>query len=85
MLARAPLLLGGLMSLPLTAVGLPGTWVFIAGVGLWNSFDPSASVSWTAIIAGVVLALIAELLEWSLASRYTAKYCGSRPPAQLSA
>ena len=64
--------------LPLTAVGLPGTWVFIAGVGLWKSFDPSASVSWSAIVAGVVLALIAELLEWSLASRYTTKYGGSR-------
>lgn len=78
MLPVALLLLGGLMSLPLTAVGLPGTWVFIAGVGLWKSFDPSASVSWSAIVAGVVLALIAELLEWGLASRYTTRYGGSR-------
>ena len=41
---------GALVSLPLTAVGLPGTWAFLAGVGLWKSFDPAASVSWGAII-----------------------------------
>ncbi len=78
MLSLVLLLLGALMSLPLTAVGLPGTWAFLAGVGLWKSFDPAAGVSWSAIIAGVVLALIAELIEWSLASRYTTKYGGSR-------
>lgn len=78
MLPIALLFLGALLSLPLTAVGLPGTWAFIAGVGLWKSFDPTAGVSWGAIITGVVLALIAELLEWGLASRYTTKYGGSR-------
>ncbi len=78
MLPIALLLLGGLLSLPLTAVGLPGTWAFIVGAGLWKSFDPSASISSGAIVAGVVLALIAELLEWGLASRYTTKYGGSR-------
>ena len=78
MLPLTLLTLGGLLSLPLTAVGLPGTWAFLAGVGLWKSFDPAASVSWGAVIAGVVLALIAELIEWGLASRYTTKYGGSR-------
>lgn len=78
MLPLALLIVGGLLSLPLTAVGLPGTWAFIAGAALWKSFDPSASVSWGAIIAGVVLAFVAELFEWGLASRYTTKYGGSR-------
>ena len=74
----ALLIVGAVLSLPLSAVGLPGTWAFLAGVGLWKSLDPAAGVSWGAITAGVVLALVAELLEWSLASRYTTKYGGSR-------
>lgn len=72
------LVCGAALSLPLTAVGLPGTWALLAGVGIWKSFDPAASVSWTAMLVGVVLAFIAELIEWGLASRYTTKYGGSR-------
>lgn len=72
------LALGALLSLPLTALGLPGTWAFLAGVGIWKSVDATASVSWTTITIGVVLALVAELIEWGLASRYTTKYGGSR-------
>ena len=78
MLPLTLLIVGAVLSLPLTAVGLPGTWAFLAGVGIWKSFDPAAGVSWGAISTGVVLALIAELLEWGLASRYTSKYGGSR-------
>ena len=78
MLPLTLLILNGLLSLPLTAVGLPGTWAFLAGAGLWKSIDPSVSVSWGAIVAGVVLAFVAELFEWGLASRYTTKYGGSR-------
>jgi uncharacterized protein YqgC (DUF456 family) len=74
----ALLVLGALVSLPLTAVGLPGSWLFLAGISLWKSFDPGASISWFAIGAAFVLAVIAELIEWVLASRYTDKYGGSR-------
>lgn len=70
--------IGALLSLPLTAVGLPGTWAFLAGVGIWKSVDPAATVSWTAMLIGVALALVAEALEWGLATRYTTKYGGSR-------
>lgn len=69
---------GALISLPLTAVGLPGTWAFLAGACLWKSFDPAASVSWNAIFVAMALALVAEALEWVLATRYTTKYGGSR-------
>lgn len=72
------LAVGALVSLPLTAVGLPGTWAFLAGVGIWKSVDPTASVSWTAMLVGVALALVAEALEWMLATRYASKYGGSR-------
>lgn len=69
---------GALVSLPLTAVGLPGTWAFLAGACLWKTFDPAATVSWNAIFVAMVLALIAEALEWTLATRYTTQYGGSR-------
>lgn len=72
------LIIGALVSLPLTAVGLPGIWAFLAGAGLWKSFDPGATVSWGAILVAMILALIAEGLEWVLATRYTTKYGGSR-------
>jgi hypothetical protein len=78
MLAITLVALGGLLSLPLTAVGLPGTWAFLAAVGLWKSLDAAATISWWAIVSGVALAGIGEALEWGLASRYTSKYGGSR-------
>lgn len=70
--------IAALVSLPLTAVGLPGNWLLLAGVGLWKSFDDTAAISWTAILIAFALATVAELIELGLASRYTAKYGGSR-------
>jgi len=78
MLSTTLLALGALISLPLTAVGLPGTWAFIAGACLWKSLDSTAGISWTALWIAIALATVAEVLEWTLASRYTAKYGGSR-------
>lgn len=78
MLPLLLLTLGALLSLPLTAVGLPGTWAFLAGVCIWKSVEPAAPVGWTAAFIGIALALVAEALEWMLATRYAAKYGGSR-------
>lgn len=72
------LIIGAILSLPLTALGLPGNWLLLAGVGLWKSVDDSAGISWTAILVAFALATVAELIEFGLASRYTAKYGGSR-------
>ncbi len=66
------------LCLPLTAVGLPGSWLLLAGVGLWKTFEPSSTLSWTGILIAFALATIAELIEFGLASRYTTKYGGSR-------
>jgi uncharacterized protein len=76
-MALVLLLIGALVALPLTALGLPGNWLLIAGVGLWKSFDASAGISWTAILIAFALAAIAEVIEFGLAARYTAKYGGS--------
>lgn len=72
------LALAALLCLPLTAVGLPGSWLLLVGVGLWKTFDPAAPLSWTGMIIALTLATIAELIEFVLASRYTTKYGGSR-------
>lgn len=71
------LALSALLTLPLNALGLPGTWVFLAGASLWKTLDPDCPVAWWALGAGFAIALVAELLEWTLSSRYTAKYGGS--------
>lgn len=67
-----------LLALPLTALGLPGAWALLAGVSLWKSFDPALALSWTGIGIAFSLAVVAELIELGLASRYTARYGGSR-------
>jgi hypothetical protein len=72
------LLIAAIIALPLTALGLPGNWLLIAGVGIWKSLDAMAGISWNAILIAFVLALVAELIEFGLAARYTTKYGGSR-------
>lgn len=61
----------------LTAIGLPGTWVFLAVASAVALFVPSSPVAWWSIVVGVALALIAEAIEWVAASRYARKYGGS--------
>jgi uncharacterized protein YqgC (DUF456 family) len=78
MLPAVLIAVAALLSLPLTAVGLPGAWVLLAGVSLWKTLDPSIPLGWLWIGAAFAIALVAELIEFTLASRYTAKYGGSR-------
>ena len=61
----------------LTAIGLPGTWLFLAVASAFALFDPTSTVAWWSLVAGVVLGLIAEGIEWVMASRYARKYGGS--------
>jgi uncharacterized protein YqgC (DUF456 family) len=77
-LTLALVALGGLF---LTAIGLPGTWIFLAVASGALLLDPSTPLAWWAIVAGVVLGLVAEAIEWVAASRYARKYGGSRRAA----
>lgn len=67
-----------LLTLPLTALGLPGAWVLLAGIGIWKIADPTIAIGWTGIGIAFAIALVAELIEFFLAARYTTKYGGSR-------
>jgi len=68
------LMLLGLVMIPF---GLPGTWIIAAAALGYQLLVPGSISIWT-IVAVVVLALIGELLEFSLSAKYTKKYGGSR-------
>jgi uncharacterized protein YqgC (DUF456 family) len=76
----ALLILAGviILSLILIVLGLPGLWIMVASAVVYNMIVPGDPIGWVSLIAVAVLALIAELLEFSLTGRYARKYGGSR-------
>jgi len=76
----ALLILAGvvILSLVLIVLGLPGLWIMVASAVVYNMIVPGDPIGWVSLIAVAVLALIAELLEFSLTGRYARKYGGSR-------
>ena len=74
-LLLALVLLAALFLIPL---GLPGTWVMVAaGVG-FNVLTGGERIGWVSLVAVGALAVVGEVLEFSLSGRYTRKYGGSR-------
>ena len=66
---------GGLFLVPL---GLPGLWLMLVAAIGYRVVAPLGRIGWTTIAVVGALALVAEMLEWSLSARYTRKYGGSR-------
>jgi uncharacterized protein len=62
----------------LIPLGLPGTWIMLAAAVGYDMLPGSADVGWTALTIAFVLALVAEVLEFTVAARYTTRYGGSR-------
>jgi len=68
-----------LVSLFLIPLGLPGTWLMIGAAIGYDALVPGPdTIGWFTIVATAVLALIAEVFEFTLSTRYTRKYGGSR-------
>jgi uncharacterized protein YqgC (DUF456 family) len=66
------------ISLILIPLGLPGTWIMVAAaLGYWI-LVPTGGVGMVTVIGTGVLALIGEIIEFSLSGRYARKYGGSR-------
>lgn len=66
-----------LVSLFIIPLGLPGTWVMLAaGVG-YSILVPN-SIGWIALVGVTVIAVVAEIFEFTLAGQYARKYGGSR-------
>ena len=65
------------LSLFLVPLGLPGVWFMVGAAFVYNWIVPAARISGLAIGVAAALALLAEVLEWTLSTKYTAKYGGS--------
>ena len=73
----------GLIMIPF---GLPGTWI-IAGAAVGYSVLVPDSIGVFTMVMIAILAIIGEVIEWTLTAKYTKKYGGSRsaqPAAQLT-
>lgn len=71
------LALGALISLPLTALGLPGAWLFLAVAAVYKGLAPDAGLTWVALGVATSLAAVAELLEFIVSMRATTRTGGS--------
>lgn len=70
-----------LLSLFLIPLGLPGLWLMLGAALGYNALVDGDPIGWFAIGGSLVLAVIAEVLEFTLSARYTQKYGGSKRAA----
>ncbi|MBA2688139.1 MAG: DUF456 domain-containing protein [Gemmatimonadaceae bacterium] len=66
------------ISLVLVVFGLPGLWVMIASAVCYRILLPDHPISWFTIVAITILAIVAEVFEFTLTGKYARKYGGSR-------
>ncbi|HEX4932404.1 MAG TPA: DUF456 domain-containing protein [Gemmatimonadaceae bacterium] len=66
-----------LLSIFLVALGLPGLWLMLGAAMVHDWLVPAGQIGWVALAIAAVLALVAEVLEFTLSARYTRKYGGS--------
>ena len=71
----AVVLLASLLMVPL---GLPGLWVMLGAALLYNVLLPAGGIGWVTLVFCGVLVVVAEVLEFTVGSRYTRKYGGSK-------
>ena len=75
LIVLALVLFGAILLIPL---GLPGIWQIVGAVALYNPLTGTEAVGTATIVAILILAAIAEAIEFTLAARYTKQYGGSR-------
>ena len=68
-------LLGGLVLVPL---GLPGLWVMLGAALVYWMLIPSGGIGLVTLLVVGALVIVAEVLEYTIAGRYTRQYGGSR-------
>src|SRR5262245_5848031 len=73
-LLLAAALFAALLMIPF---GLPGTWVMLAA-GLIYQITVPGTIGTLALVGSTVLAVVAEVLEFTLSARYVRQYGGSR-------
>ena len=65
------------LSLFIIPLGLPGTWVMLAA-GVGYSLLRPGSISWFTLVMVTIIAVVAEIFEFTLTGTYAKKYGGSR-------
>ena len=75
LLVLALVLLGGLLLVPL---GLPGLWLMLAAALVYLLVIPAGGIGVWTLVGALLLVLVAEVLEFTIAGRYTRQYGGSR-------
>jgi len=72
----AAVLLGCLALIPL---GLPGLWLMLAAALGYNALVAGPGpIGWVTLGGAILIAVVAEVLEFTVAARYTTRYGGSR-------
>jgi len=66
-----------LVSIFVVPLGLPGTFIMVA-IAIAANYLASAGIGWFAIGLGLALAVVAEVLEWTMSARFAMKYGGSK-------
>ena len=66
-----------LVSIFVVPLGLPGTFIMVA-IAIALNYFAAAGIGWLAIGVGLALAVIAEVLEWTMSASFARKYGGSR-------
>ncbi len=66
------------LSLILIVLGMPGLWIMVASAVTYNLVVKGDPIGWFTLVAVAVLALAAELLDFTMTGRYARKYGGSR-------
>ena len=66
-----------LLSFIMIPFGLPGLWIMVGSALAYQILVPG-TVSTATVVGTALLALVAEVLEFTLAGRYARKYGGSR-------
>jgi uncharacterized protein YqgC (DUF456 family) len=66
------------LSLIMIPFGMPGTLVMFAAAICYKLLVPQGGIGWVSVTIVGILMVIAEGLEWTLASRFAKRYGGSR-------
>jgi uncharacterized protein YqgC (DUF456 family) len=67
-----------LLCLFLIPLGLPGTWLMVGAAVAYPILTNDNSIGVVTMVGTAVLAVLGEVVEFSLAGRYARKYGGSR-------
>ena len=78
LLVLSVVLVVGLLLVPL---GLPGIWLIVGAVAVYNPLTGTEAIGTQTIIGVLVLAVIAEVIEFTLAASFTRQYGGSKRAA----